>query len=380
MEFRINESTSEQIREHLIECSESFIPALSSYVEIESYSTKLHRMSTRIEAYENLKMIGLIALYEQNEPFITNVSVCPDFIGTGLSQKLLENCISYINSTGHKTLTLEVKKENSRALNFYKKNRFRVIEDKKNSYIMKMNNSDYDKESVDNEQRNYFYNFDSDIMHHYMIKSFEPFFDGNEVLELGSFRGDFTLRLKNHFTKITCVEASKDASEYSKIRFGEEVEIINATFEDLKINKRFKNVILTHVLEHIDDPVELLRKIKSEWLSEDGNIFIVCPNANAPSRQIAVKMGLISHNSAVTESESIHGHRITYSLDTLERDCKLSGLDVVHRSGIFFKAFANFQWDKILETDIIDNNYLDGCYYLGQQYPDLCASIFLLCR
>ena len=48
---------------------------------------------------------------------------------------------------------------------------------------------------------------------------------------------------------------------------------------------------------------------------------------------------------------------------------KSHGLKVVHRSGIFFKAFANFQWDKLLQTDIISKEYLDGCYQLGQQYP-----------
>ena len=106
----------------------------------------------------------------------------------------------------------------------------------------------------------------------------------------------------------------------------------------------------------------------------------MCPNANAPSRQIAVKMGLITHNAAVTSAEAEHGHRRTYTLDALERDAVAAGLKVVHRSGIFFKALANFQWDRLLQTDIISKEYLDGCYKLGQQYPDLCSSIFLVCE
>ncbi|MFN7695248.1 MAG: hypothetical protein ACK5O3_14530, partial [Burkholderiales bacterium] len=54
--------------------------------------------------------------------------------------------------------------------------------------------------------------------------------------------------------------------------------------------------------------------------------------------------------------------------------------EVLHRSGIFFKAMANFQWDRLLKTDIISPAYLDGCYALGQQYPDLCSSIYLVCE
>ncbi len=137
---------------------------------------------------------------------------------------------------------------------------------------------------------------------------------------------------------------------------------------------------MTHVLEHLDDPVGNLKRINREWLSETGRLFLVCPNAHAPSRQIAVRMGLISHNAAVTEAEVKHGHRITYTLDTLERDARAGGLRVVYRSGIFFKALANYQWDRLLATDIISKEYLDGCYDLGQVYPDLCSSIFLLCE
>ena len=115
-------------------------------------------------------------------------------------------------------------------------------------------------------------------------------------------------------------------------------------------------------------------------LTDTGRLFLVCPNANAPSRQIAVKMGLITHNAAITPAEAEHGHRCTYSLDTLERDAVVAGLNVVHRSGIFFKALANFQWDRLLQTDIISKEYLEGCYDLGQVYPDLCASVFLVCE
>ncbi len=114
----------------------------------------------------------------------------------------------------------------------------------------------------------------------------------------------------------------------------------------------------------------MLTRVNREWLTEGGRLFLVCPNANAASRQIAVRMGLITHNSAVTPAEQEHGHRITYSLDTLERDARGAGLNVVHRSGIFFKALANFQWDRLLATDIISPEYLEGCYQLGPLYPD----------
>lgn len=242
------------------------------------------------------------------------------------------------------------------------------------------NQRDYNVEMRDTADHLYAYNFDFDVMHPYLVRSFEPFFNKGSLLELGSFKGDFTKRLLSHFDDVTCVEASDVAIEDARRKLGDKVTFINCLFETAALPKRYDNIVLTHVLEHLDDPILVLRRINDEWLVDGGRLFLVCPNANAPSRQIAVKMGLITHNAAVTPAEAEHGHRRTYSLDTLERDAVAAGLKVLHRSGIFFKALANFQWDRLLKTDIISKEYLDGCYQLGQQYPDLCASIFLMCE
>lgn len=242
------------------------------------------------------------------------------------------------------------------------------------------NQRDYNLEGQDARDHKYAYGFDFDVMHPYMLRSFEPFFREGSLLELGSYQGDFTRRFLPYFDDITCVEASDEAIGIAQNRLGTRVQFINATFEKVTLPKRYDNIVLTHVLEHLDNPVQVLKRINAEWLTEKGRFFLVCPNANAPSRQIAVKMGLISHNTAVTPAEAEHGHRCTYALDTLERDAIAAGLKVIHRSGIFFKALANFQWDRLLQTDIISPAYLEGCYQLGQQYPELCSSIFLLCE
>ncbi len=239
---------------------------------------------------------------------------------------------------------------------------------------------DYNKELKDTADHKYGYSFDFDVLHPYMIKSFLPFFKEGNFLELGSYMGNFTKRFLDHFNDITCVEVSDEAIKVAKAELGSRVKFVNSLFETAKLPTKYDNIVLTHVLEHIDDPVLVLKRINDEWLSDTGRFFLVCPNANAPSRQIAVKMGLITHNSAITPAEKEHGHRITYSLDTLERDAKAAGLNVVHRSGIFFKALANFQWDRLLQTDIISKEYLEGCFQLGQIYPDLCSSIFLMCE
>lgn len=247
-----------------------------------------------------------------------------------------------------------------------------------------MSTRDLNREFQDSDEaqggRKYAYSFDYDVLHPYMLRAFEPFFREGRLLELGCFQGAFSERLLRRFPRITCVEGAGDAAAAARARLGDRADVVEGHFETVQLDGRFENVVMTHVLEHCDDPVGVLRRIGDEWLAPGGRLFLVCPNANAPSRQIAVKMGLISHNADVTPAEREHGHRITYSLDTLERDARAAGLDVVYRTGVFFKALANFQWDRLLQTDIVSPAYLEGCYQLGHQYPDLCASVFLLCE
>ncbi|HKU19080.1 MAG TPA: class I SAM-dependent methyltransferase [Candidatus Saccharimonadales bacterium] len=239
---------------------------------------------------------------------------------------------------------------------------------------------DFNKEFKDNAKRKYGYNFDYDVMQPYMIRAFAPFFVKGNFLELGSFKGEFTEKYLPFFDDITCVEASDEAVAEASKRLGKKVKLYTSLFEEVDLPKTYDNIVMTHVLEHVDDPVQVLKRVNDEWLSDKGRFFLACPNANAASRQIAVKMGIIAHNAAVTDGEAAHGHQITYSLDTLERDAKAAGLKVLYRSGVFFKALANFQWDKLLQTDIVSKEYLDGCFELGQQYPYLCSSVFLVCE
>lgn len=393
VKYFVNKASEAEIAKHLLHCDADFVPTLSERVAIPDYAQKIANKAVRFEAWSRGALVGLVAAYCNDRiariAHITNVSVLKEWSGKGIAAHLMARCIEYIKAMGMSQIDLEVAAGNAPAIQLYEKSGF-VADMLKAPFIpMKLyfesgelmtNERDYNIEITDTSEHKYAYGFDFDVMHPYMIKSFEPFFNQGSLLELGSFKGDFTRRFLQYFSDVTCVEASEVALIQAKKKLGDQVQFVNSLFENVDLPKRYNNIVLTHVLEHLDDPVLVLKRINDEWLAEDGRFFLVCPNANAPSRQIAVKMGLISHNAAVTPAEAEHGHRCTYTLDTLERDAVAAGLKVVHRSGIFFKALANFQWDRLLQTDIISKEYLDGCYKLGQQYPDLCSSIFLMCE
>jgi 2-polyprenyl-3-methyl-5-hydroxy-6-metoxy-1,4-benzoquinol methylase len=236
---------------------------------------------------------------------------------------------------------------------------------------------DHNTEYQDSADRRYAYDVDY-IVHKYMIRTFEPFLGQGRALELGCYKGEFTRLLAPYYSDLTVIEAAGDLIHEARAAVGDRATFIHSTFEAAVLDQTFDAIFLVHTLEHLDHPVEVLKKI-NRWLSSRGRLFLVVPNANAASRQIAVNMGLIAHGAAVTEGEASHGHRTTYTLDTLERDARDGGLTVHHRGGIFFKPLANFQFDQAIRAKIVSEGYLEGCYALGMKYPDLCASIYLLC-
>ncbi|MDB5425660.1 MAG: Methyltransferase type 12 [Phenylobacterium sp.] len=236
---------------------------------------------------------------------------------------------------------------------------------------------DLNREFADTEARKYAYDFDY-RMHGYMLRAFEGKLPAGRALELGCFEGEFTRRLAAIYPDLTTVEGSSELIATARAAAPQGVAFVLSRFEDFTPEAPFDAVFLTHTLEHLDEPVELLRRIGT-WLTPTGRLFLVVPNAHAASRQIAVAMGLISQPTAVTEGEFEHGHRRTYDLDGLTAHVAEAGLRVVETGGVFFKPFANFQFDKLIASGAIGEDYLEGCFKLGALYPDLCASIYAIC-
>src|SRR4051812_29086527 len=150
---------------------------------------------------------------------------------------------------------------------------------------------DYDTEIRDTSDHKYVYGFDFDVMHPLMIRSFLPFFRPGSVLELGSFKGDFTDLLLPHFSDVTCVEASGEALEEQRARHGDRVRLVHSRFEDATLPERYANVVLTHVLEHIDDRVGLLRRIGGGGGGGDGPGPLLFPHPHTPPRASAGALG-----------------------------------------------------------------------------------------
>lgn len=216
-------------------------------------------------------------------------------------------------------------------------------------------------------------------MHGYLWRSFEPWFPSARVsaLELGAFHGEMTKRIVAEFPDTTVVEASAECIAITKAKLPL-VEYVHRTFETALLEPRYDAIFLIHSLEHVDDPVAVLERCR-EWLAPGGRLFVAVPNGLAMSRQIAVQMGLLDECRSVTEAERAHGHQRTYVPQSLITDIQLAGLTLYARGGCFLKCLANFQIDLALKHGVIDEQYLEGCFQMGAQFPDLAASIYAVC-
>ena len=231
---------------------------------------------------------------------------------------------------------------------------------------------------INNKQTKYYYNFDY-LMHNYIINTFKKNFYKKNCLELGSGYGNFTKLLSKYFKDITIIEGSIKSIKFIKKLKIPKLKIINQDLEKINFFLKYDNIFLIHTLEHLKYRKKFLNRLKRN-LTKNGKLFIACPNANAASRQIAVQMGLIKKETTVTKSEKNHGHHVTYNLNSLRREVKSAGLNIIDSGGVFFKPLANFQIDISIKENIINQKFLDACFKIGFKYPDMCSSIFVIAK
>ncbi len=199
----------------------------------------------------------------------------------------------------------------------------------------------------------------------------KPFFKGHLALELGPASGYMTKYLINDFKELHLVEGS--SALLNKIPNYPNVRKINSLLENFETEVKYETIIMSHVLEHIDDPVFVLKKI-CKWLKNDGIFLVSVPNAKSIHRLAAVEMGILKSIYELNNRDLELGHYRVYDLDILEEHITLSGFRVIESGGIFFKPLSNAQ----IETNWNDQ-MIEGFYKLGKRFKEYCAEIYVVC-
>jgi len=205
----------------------------------------------------------------------------------------------------------------------------------------------------------------------YAYTSFKPFFKGSVGLELGPSYGYMTKFLIDDFDSLHIVEGSK--SLINQIPSYINIVKHNILFEEFHSEIKFDTIIMNHVLEHLENPQSILTKFR-EYVSPDGVFIIGVPNAKSIHRLAAVKLELLTSEYALKPRDKKLGHFRVYDTKSLIKEVEHAGLTVNNKGGIFLKPLSNAQIKENWDDELIN-----GFYLLGNDFPDHCAEVFVVC-
>ena len=99
--------------------------------------------------------------------------------------------------------------------------------------------------------------------------------DGQEILELGCGWGSLTLHMAQRFpnARITAVSNSAPQRRFIEARAPQNVRVITADMNDLRLQQRFDRIVSVEMFEHMRNYRDLLHRICG-WMKPDARLFV----------------------------------------------------------------------------------------------------------
>lgn len=209
-----------------------------------------------------------------------------------------------------------------------------------------------------------------------LVDAFSPYFKKGSALELGVADGVMTSKLVSFFDDYTIVDGSKLHLEQT-IKFLSDqgiqsVYAVYSFFEDFNPSKKYDVIMMTHILEHMDHPIDLLKKARS-WLKPEGLIFLAVPNCNSLHRYIGVELGMIEQIDSLNEQDKILGHKRVYGPELFKKHIQEAGLSVIKFGGLMVKPLSNRQIESQWTDDLIN-----AFFAISNIFPELCSEIYAI--
>jgi len=138
------------------------------------------------------------------------------------------------------------------------------------------------------------------------------------VIDLGAYQGLFLHALRqNYQVRVLPCDFSQAGMDFARTLLGmKDARVIKDLYSE-NFDERARFVTMVHFLEHLNDPMRVLRHVRQHLLSEDGFLYIEVPN--------------------------LHGHPLadpfhffSYSFDSLQRVLALAGFEIIN---IFSSSF-----------------------------------------
>jgi len=205
----------------------------------------------------------------------------------------------------------------------------------------------------------------------YCGEIFRRFMLEGSLLELGPAEGVMTDILAPYFDDYSVVDGA-DFFVNDIVKKHPNIIGYSSLFEDFMPNRRYDNIVLGHVLEHVESPVDILKRCLG-WLSEGGRVIAAVPNAKSIHRQAAVRMGILDHEKQLNSTDVLNGHRRVYDMETLKKDFTDAGYAIVSCGGYWLKPLSNGQINEYW-----NENMIQAFLALGEEYPEIAAEIYVV--
>jgi SAM-dependent methyltransferase len=136
------------------------------------------------------------------------------------------------------------------------------------------------------------------------------------VLDVGSNTGEALVALRSRGFDVVGLEPNPEAASVAR---GYGLEVIETPIEEAELPRgHFGAVLLSQVLEHVEDPHTVLRKAR-EALRPRGVVYVVVPNAASIARRVFGRHWVHWH---------VPFHLYHYTEDALAKLCVQSGLEL----------------------------------------------------
>jgi SAM-dependent methyltransferase len=193
----------------------------------------------------------------------------------------------------------------------------------------------------------------------------------SSLLELGLGHGYTTEIFSRHYPRHLVLEGSSAVISNFRDKHPEcSAEIIQTYFESFETEERFEVIVMGFILEHVDDPVLILRRFR-EFLVPGGRIFLAVPNAEVMNRRLGCLAGMLKDVTKLSENDHLLGHKRYYTVNTLRGDLQQAGYSVTRLEGIYLKPFTT---SHIVSLNL-DPKVFDALCMLGIDYPELSCGI-----
>jgi len=219
---------------------------------------------------------------------------------------------------------------------------------------------------------NTLYDYDNEIMlNWYPKRVIELSREARSLLELGLGHGITARLFSTNFPRHVILEGSPEVIKNFRNKFPDcPAEIIETYFEKFESDERFDLIVMGFILEHVDNPVEIISRYR-RFLTPRGKMFLTVPNAESLHRRLGYHAGLLDDMQRLSAYDLQLGHKRYYTVKSLLADIEQGGCNLERLEGIYLKPFTT---NQIISLNL-DKSVIDALCIEGINYPELSCAL-----